>query len=375
MSRLFQFDRDRDVDLNVDDLNVDPMSSAHQNPANQGKNFMLNPVSITETCPVLVVIVNYRTANLTINCLRSLVGEIQAMPNTRVVVVENASGDDSVEKIGQAIEQEQWGDWATLMPSDLNGGYAYGNNFAIRPALQSDNPPAYVWLLNPDTVVRPGALKALVEFMQERPQAGICGSSFEEANGEPWPIAFRFPSILSELESALRLGVVSKLLANWAIVHTMTDQQCQVDWLPGASMLIRRDVFESIGLMDEGYFLYYEETDFCLQAKRAEWECWYVPESHVMHIAGQSTGVTVRNATPKRLPQYWFDSRNRYFVKNYGRLYAAIADAVWVVGFILWRGRRVIQRKPDPDPPKLLQDFIRNSAIFRGGIPGNSATT
>jgi GT2 family glycosyltransferase len=336
---------------------------------------MLNAVPMTEICPVLVVIVNYRTANLTINCLRSLVGEVQTMPYTRVVVVDNASGDDSVEKIRQAIAQENWSDWATLLPSDLNGGYAYGNNFAIRPALQSDNPPAYVWLLNPDTVVRPGALKALVEFMQERPQAGICGSSFEEADGEPWPIAFRFPTILSELDSALRLGIVSKLLAKWALVHTMSDQQCQVDWLPGASMLIRREVFESIGLMDEGYFLYYEETDFCLQTKRADWECWYVPESRVMHIAGQSTGVTVRKATPKRLPQYWFDSRRRYFIKNYGRLYAAIADAVWVVGFILWRGRRVIQRKPDPDPPKLLQDFLRNSVIFRSGIPGNSATT
>lgn len=318
---------------------------------------------------VLIVIVNYRTANLTLNCLRSLAPEVAACPNTRVAVVDNASGDDSVKIIGEAIAQEGWSNWATLMPSPLNGGYSYGNNYAIRPALASDHPPDYCWLLNPDTEARPGALKALVDFLETHPQVGICGSSFEEANGDPWPLAFRFPSILGELEGGLRLGLVTKLLSRWSVVRWMTDESVEVDWLPGASMMIRRDVFEAIGLMDEGYFLYFEETDFCLQAKRAGWSCWYVPESRIMHILGQSTGVTAKTDKPKRLPQYWFDSRRRYFVKNHGRLYAAIADLVWMVSFALWRGRRVVQRKPDGDPPQFLLDFFKNSALFRPGIP------
>jgi GT2 family glycosyltransferase len=147
-----------------------------------------------------------------------------------------------------------------------------------------------------------------------------------------------------------------------------------MDWLPGASLLIRREVFETIELMDEGYFLYYEETDFCLQAARYGWECWYVPSSHVMHLAGQSTGVTTPTDQPKRLPQYWFNSRRRYFVKNHGRLYAAIADTVWFLGFVSWRGRRLIQRKPDTDPPCLLQDFVRNSAVLNRGIPDHRSS-
>jgi GT2 family glycosyltransferase len=204
--------------------------------------------------------------------------------------------------------------------------------------------------------------------MEQHPDVGIAGSSFEEVDGKLWPIAFRFPTVLSELDSGLRLGIVSKLLSRWAVARTMTNEQCQVDWLPGASMLIRREVFKSIGLMDEGYFLYYEETDYCLQAKRAGWSCWYVPQSRVMHIAGQSTGVTVRNALPKRLPQYWYDSRRRYFIKNHGLLYSVLADATWIVGFSLWRVRRVIQRKPDQDPPKMLEDFIRNSVFLKGGV-------
>lgn len=323
----------------------------------------------------LVVLVNYRTPHLTVDCLRSLESEVAALPGVRVAVVDNDSPDDSVAIIGAAIAAAGWQDWVTLMPSQHNGGYAFGNNFAIRPALQSTNPPAYFWLLNPDTQIRPGALKALLEFMEQHPDAGIAGSAIEEADGTPFGTAFRFPTILSELDSGLRLGVVSKLLANWSVVRAMGEQTCVVDWLPGASMLIRREVLQQIGLMDEGYFLYYEETDFCLQAKRSGWNCWYVPQSQIMHIAGQSTGVTVRNQRPKRLPQYWFDSRRRYFIKNHGLVYAAIADAVWLVSFSLWRCRRAIQHKPDQDPPQLLQDFIRNSVFLKGGIPAEGLPT
>ncbi|MBD3884822.1 glycosyltransferase family 2 protein [Phormidium tenue FACHB-886] len=315
---------------------------------------------------LLVVIVNYRTPRLTIDCLHSLDSEVRSLPGARVVVVDNASGDGSVEIISSAIAAAGWG-WASVLASEHNGGYAYGNNLAIRPALQTPNPPTYFLLLNPDTQVRAGALKALVDFMELRSDVGIVGSSFEERDGTPWPIAFRFPSVLSELDSGLRLGIVSKLLSKWVVAQTMTHEPQQVDWLPGASLMVRRQVFESVGLMDEEYFLYYEETDFCLQAKRAGWSCWYVPESRVMHLAGQSTGVTSKDGPAKRLPQYLFDSRRRYFVKNHGLLYAALVDLAWSTGFALWRLRRAIQRKPDTDPPYLLFDSLRNSVLLKFG--------
>ncbi len=326
-------------------------------------------LQIEDKTRLLIVMVNYRTGSLVVDSLRSLENEIQSVPGTKVAVIDNNSGDDSVEKIGQAIAAEGWQDWATLLPSKLNGGYAYGNNYAIRPALKTANPPDYFLLLNPDTQVRPNALKALVDFMDHHPEVGIAGSSFEEADGKPWPYAFRFPSIFSELDSALRLGVVSKLLSKWIVAKVMGNQEEQIDWLPGASMMIRRQVFESIGLMDEGYFLYFEETDFCLQARRAGWTCWYVPQSRVMHILGQSTGVTATNQAPKRLPQYWYDSRRRYFLKNHGWFYTALVDIGWLSGYSLWRVRRVLQQKPDTDPPKMLQDTFRNSVFSKQGIP------
>lgn len=327
-------------------------------------------LSLNEPTRLLIVTVNYRTAHLVIESLKALEAEIQTVPGTKVAIVDNFSGADQIETLSQAIATAGWGNWATLMPSQVNGGFSYGNNYAIRPALAAPNPPQYFLLLNPDTQVRPGALKALVDFMDQSPQVGIAGSSFEEQDGQEWPYAFRFPSILGELERGLRLGLASNLLSNVKVVKVMEQDKAQpIDWLPGASLIIRREVFESIGLMDEGYFLYYEETDFCLQAKRAGWECWYVPQSRVMHILGQSTGVTDTKQPPKRLPEYWYDSRRRYFLKNHGWLYAAIADLVWIISFALWRVRRVIQRKPDCDPPNQLRDSILNSVLLKWNIP------
>ena len=314
---------------------------------------------------LLVVIVNYRTPLLTIDCLRSLASEVSSLPGTQVVVVDNASGDRSVEQIEAAIATEAWSDWVAVIASEHNGGYASGNNLAIRPALQSNNPPQYFLLLNPDTIVRPNAFKILVDFMEQHPDVGIAGSRLEDPDGTPQRSAFRFHTALSELDSSLRLGIVSKRLEKWIVAPPVSDFACQTDWVAGASMMIRREVFEDVGLIDEQYFMYYEELDFCLQAKSAGWSCWYVPESRVVHLVGQSSGVTNTKVVPKRRPQYWFNSRRRYFLKNYGWLYTALADSLWLFGFVVWRGRRVIQGKPDPDPPYLLKDFFQNSVLTR----------
>lgn len=317
--------------------------------------------------PLLVVIVNYRTSSLTIDCLRSLVSEVQSLPGMRVAVADNASGDGSAEHIAAAIAKEGWSEWASFVPLDRNGGFAFGNNALIRPVLQSTNPPPYFLLLNPDTIVRPGALKPLVDFMDTHPDAGIAGSRLEDPDGTPQESAFRFHNILTELDFGWRTGFISKLLANWAVAPPISQEICQTDWVAGASMIVRREVFEKIGLMDEAYFMYCEEMDFCLQANKAGWSCWYVPESRVVHLVGQSSGVTDPKKPPKRLPTYWFDSRRRYFIKNYGFLYTALTDVCWASGFAAWRVRRAVQGKPDRDPPNYLKDFLLNSVFFKGG--------
>ena len=306
-----------------------------------------------------IVIVNYRTAPLVVDCLRSLAAEVAAEPDCRVVVVDNASGDGSVQILQDAINGEGWASWAEILPLDRNLGFSGGNNAALRPLFASLRAPDYVFLLNPDTWVRPGAVRALVEFMERRPDVGIAGSRLEHPNGEVQNSAFRFHTATSEFERGLRLGLVTRLLRRWVVAPPARAEAHPADWLSGASLMIRREVFDSVGLLDEDYFLYYEEVDFCLRARAAGWRCWYVPESRVVHLVGQSSGVTGERRAERRVPRYWFESRSRYFRKNHGRLYATAADLAWSTAFSLWRLRRRIQRRPDPDPPGLLGDFVR----------------
>jgi N-acetylglucosaminyl-diphospho-decaprenol L-rhamnosyltransferase len=314
-------------------------------------------------CPLLVVIVNYKTADLTVTCLETLRPELDDIPGARVSVVENASGDG--EALARAIAERDWSGWVSLRVLDHNGGFSMGNNRGIGPALESDDPPRYVLLLNADTEVRPGALRTLIEFMDDNPRVGIAGSSFENLDGSDWTLAFRFFTPLGELVRGLNFGPVSRLLERRVVTRFMEQDRPQpVDWVAGACMIIRREVFDAIGLMDEEYFLYFEEVDFCLQAARKGWPCWYVPRSRIMHIGGQSTKVTERDRRPDRTPAYWFASRSRYFRKNFGLSGAILADLAFGLGFTAWRLRRLVTRKPDTDPPHFLADFWKNSIFF-----------
>jgi GT2 family glycosyltransferase len=311
---------------------------------------------------VAVVIVTYRSANLTIDCLRSIEDE-RATPSLRlrVIVVDNASGDAPM--IEAAVEANGWSQWVTLVEAPRNGGFAYGNNLAIQHAYDT-GPPAYLHLLNPDTLVRKGAIGALVRFLEAHPSVGIAGSSFENLDGSDWPFAFRFPSILSELESGLQFGLATRVLQPWVVAIQMNNVPQPIDWVPGASMMVSRAVFDSIGTFDENYFLYFEETDFCFRARRVGFSTWYVPQSRVMHIAGQSTKVTEREAAPKQLPTYWFESRRRYFAISYGVPYAMAADLIALLAYGIGSLKRIIQRHKDQGIPYFLADLARHSVLW-----------
>jgi GT2 family glycosyltransferase len=165
--------------------------------------------------------------------------------------------------------------------------------------------------LNPDTIVRGGAIRALVDFMDSHQRVGIAGSRLENAEGAAECSAHIAPSPLGELESGARLGILSRALHRYTVSPPMREAAHQCDWVSGASLIVRRKVFEEIGALDEGYFLYFEEVDFCLRAQKAGWRIWFVPESRVVHLEGASTGI--RNIVRRR-PQYW-TTRRRYFVK------------------------------------------------------------
>jgi len=282
-----------------------------------------------------VVIVNYRTPQLTLECLDSLEPEVADLPGTRVVVVEGGSGDDSAAQIQAGIDARGFAGWVTLDVREDNAGFAGGNNAALGPALAAEPAVPYLLLLNPDTLVRSGALTSLVDFMDANPAAGLAGSRLEDPDGTPQRSAFRFPSVRSNFETGIKFGPVSRLLKGSVVAPPIRDDTHRCDWVAGASLIVRREVFEKVGLLKDEYFMYFEEVDFCLKPA-------------------------------KRRPAYWFESRRRYFVTNHGRVKATMADAAFITGFGLWRLRRWLTRKPDVDPAQLLGDAVRQSVFLRG---------
>lgn len=305
---------------------------------------------------IWVVIVNYKTPDLALAAVRSALPDVTALGG-RICVVDNASGDGSYERIAAGLA-EIGSPIAEVVAAERNGGFGYGNNVGFRRALAGANPPDYFYMLNPDATANPGALATMVRFLDEHPAVGIAGTHVEDSDGSTHASAFRFPSPLGEVEGTLRLGLASRALRRWAVAGLELDRTQPVDWVTGASSIIRREVLESVGLFDENFFLYFEETDLCRRAAIAGWERWFVREATVRHARGASTGI---KDTARPMPSYWFDSRRYYFLKQGGSGALAVANMAWVAGFGAWRLRRRIQGKPDSDPPNMLVDFVRHA--------------
>ncbi len=315
---------------------------------------------------LLVVVLCYKVPDLTIDCLRSLGPEIARVPGARVAVCENGTGPEAAETLRRAIAENGWESWVDLTVLEVNQGFCGGNNAAIRPALASADRPEYVLLLNADTIVREDSVKALVDFMDAHPRAGIAGSQLLSPEGEIQASPFRTFGIGTELDRGLRLGLLTGLLGGRLKVDH--SKPGRYDWVSGASMILRSSTLDEIGVLDDGLYTYFDDVDMGLRARRAGWEVWYVPASKVVHLEGRSTGVFGAAPTrPKRRPAYWFQARRRFFLKNHGAAYAALADAAFLAGYASWRLRRRLQAKPDPDPDRFLADSFRHS-VFRTGF-------
>jgi N-acetylglucosaminyl-diphospho-decaprenol L-rhamnosyltransferase len=328
-----------------------------------------NPRSVNstaiESAKLVVAIVNYCTPHLCIDCLASLEAETRRHPGMQVVVADNGSPDGSGAVIKEAIEKKGWTSWARLLQLPRNGGFAYGNNAVLHEFQGGDQTPEYFWLLNSDTVVLPGATQALVDVLAANPTVGIVGSCLVDPDGTQQYSAFRFPTIASEFEASARVGIITRLLREWMVAPPRERKTARYDWLSGASMMIRREVIRDVGPMDERYFLYYEETDYCRRATAAGWACFLVEDSEVIHLVGRSTGVTDPKQRMRRRSAYWFDSRRRYFVTHYGRLYAIAADLALGAGTVISACRAVIRRDPSGTPRRFLLDLINHSALRR----------
>ncbi len=273
-----------------------------------------------------VVILNYRTPRLVIDCLRYLADQID--PTTRcAAVVDNASGDDSADQIAKAIDAEGWSAWARVIRSDRNDGFSAGNNVG----LDAVDAEAYL-LLNSDTLVRPGAIDELLAAMRKNPDAGIVSPRLEWPSGEPQISCFRDFTPLTELLLAAQTGPLTKLLRRHDVPTKVYDAPVEVAWTSFAAVMIRREAVRRVGLMDEGYFMYFEDADYCRRLRRAGWKVLHWPAARIVHLRGGTSPVKAAAKAREPRPRYYYASRSRYYARFYGRVGLWAANLLWLAG-------------------------------------------
>ena len=222
-----------------------------------------------------IIILNYRTPDLLLECLTALKRNPLAAGTSETWVVDNASGDGSVELVHTAHSDVQ------VLENEGNLGFAAGNNRGIERCRGR-----YLLILNPDTQVHPGALDELVDFMDSTPGAGAAGGQLIGLDGEVQTSCREFPNLLAVI---LRGTPLHRFFPDHPSLHRylMSDWDRQtvraVDWVLGACLIIRREAWDAVGPLDEGFFMYYEDIDWCYRARQAGWSVHYLPSAKITH--------------------------------------------------------------------------------------------
>lgn len=304
-----------------------------------------------------VIVVNYRTPELTIRCLDAIEPARAAFPDLRAIVVDGGSGDGSAAQIEQAVADR---DWISFLPLDVNGGFAFANNRALA-ALAAVGPlPEAIALINPDARVCPGALEAMAALLAREPGAGAVGALLVQEDGRRQSSAFQFPTLRGELCRGARIHLLERLLG---VPPSSIDGDValEVPWVTGAAVMLRTAALDAVGLFDDGFFLYFEETDLMRRLRAAGWSVWHEPEARVVHDGGASTAIRdPASGMPRarRMPRYWYESRRRYFALAHGRTYAVLAGLAWLVGLGVWKLRQAVAPREDIGPSHSGRDTI-----------------
>lgn len=226
-----------------------------------------------------IVIVNYNTRALTLACLRSIL--TRSAGAYEVLVVDNHSSDGSVEAILSAFPE------VVILENDRNEGYAKAVNMGLREASGD-----FLLVLNSDTELQSDTLEKSLQFMREHRDAGIMGCKLLNADGSLQPSCRSFPSVWNIFSESFFLYLLfkrSRLFGGYYMSYFDHESIREVDVVMGAFMLIRKTVFETIGLFDETYFMYAEETDFCYRARRGGFKTFFFPGASIVHLGGGST--------------------------------------------------------------------------------------
>lgn len=272
---------------------------------------------------ISICIVSLRAREYLRDCLHSL-REHAPRRSVEVIVVDNGSHDGTAEMLRQEFPEVQ------LIENEANLGFAAPMNQAMRAAGGQ-----YVLLLNPDTLLQAGMLDRLVDFMDTHPEAGICGPKVLNRDGTLQKACRRGDSrpwaVLSYFLGLSELFPHSKWFGGYLLNYLDENATYPVDGISGSCMLVRRAVIEQIGYLDEQFFAYQEDADYCYQARKAGWKVYYVHDAQIIHYGGRG-GSRVE---PYRSIIAWHRSYFRYYRKNFAQDYFFVFNGLYYLAMLL----------------------------------------
>ncbi len=234
-----------------------------------------------------IIIVSWNVREDLVRCLRSI-EENRPRAEFEIIVVDNASSDGTVAHIKHDFPD------VTIIANKENRGFAAGNNQGIKKSRGQ-----YLLFLNPDTIVHPLSLDVLMNFMDGNSDAGACGPKLLNEDGMTQPSTRRFPTFRGALyrHTAFRfLWIFRSEYEKLLMKDFNYDGQVDVDQLSGAALMVRRSVIDHVGIMDENFFMFYEEVDLCYRLKQAGWRSVFIPDAVITHLGGRSASqISVMN--------------------------------------------------------------------------------
>ena len=308
-----------------------------------------------------IVLVSYKTPDLIRQCLSSIYGRTWRH-TFEVLVIDNASGDSSTEMIAREFRS------AVLTVNDENVGFARACNQGMRASKGR-----YVILLNSDTELRTDGLDTLIEFMDARPNVGLTNPKLVYGDGRLQPQDIKLPNFWRDAvwESLFWSTPIYRALGldyEKKAFNPMRDydKTIEVEWVRGAAMMIRREVMDQIGLLDEAFFFGHEEVDYCIRAAQAGWKLYYVAEAEVVHHGSRSHASLGRAVTVK-INQGRFYFWEKYEGRGRVRFLRAVVGSV-VVGTMLYR----LTKLPlSNDRPSELAKYKHDFNLLRVSLMGD----
>jgi N-acetylglucosaminyl-diphospho-decaprenol L-rhamnosyltransferase len=309
------------------------------------------------TCRIAISIINYRTGPMTIACVTSVLADIGDL-DAQVVVVDNASGDGSADQIADWIAAQPAGTPVRLVRSERNTGFSGGHNLGMAAVRAG-----HYLILNSDALLRPRFLAHILAAADANPRAGLVAPQIETDDGDIQISCFRFHSPASELIRGAASGPVTRVLQRHVVALPPRADPEAVEWASFACILLRGEMVDQIGPMDEGYFLYFEDAAYCLTARRAGWGIVQERRAVAVHYKGGSGPVEALGAARKRLPAYYYSARTRFFYQAHGHMGLLLANLMWLSGRGLAHLRRFagkpVPKAMDAETQDLWTNFMR----------------